>query len=63
MCDVFVFFYIILYFFSRYLSVDFYCYYFEVYIYIYIYIYIYYRQEVPGSVSVVADILLVLYIL
>ena len=33
MCDVFAFFYIILYFWSRYLSVDFYCYYFEVYNY------------------------------
>ena len=33
MCDVFAFFYIILYFLSRYLSVDFYCYYFEVYNY------------------------------
>ena len=59
MCDVFAFVYIILYSLSRYLSVDFYCYYFEVYNYavirllcgynIYIYIYIYDTNKISAT--------------
>ena len=63
MCDVFAFFYIILYFLSRYLLVNFYCYYFEVYnyavigllcgyniyIYIYLYIYIYNTNKISAT--------------